>query len=111
MNKNAKTEKIRQLNDQLRQTFAGGQIVVTRGIASLSELDRAAVLKAVSEFSKFDEDCDPYQQHDCGAVEVARQTVFWKIDYYDLDMQFLSPDPSDPEVTKRVLTIMLASEY
>jgi hypothetical protein len=32
-------------------------------------------------------------------------------DYYDLDLTMHSPDAADPEVTARVLTVLLGSEY
>ena len=46
-----------------------------------------------------------------GSIQLGENTIFWKIDYYDLDLHMHSPDPSDPTVTARILTIMLAEEY
>jgi len=40
-----------------------------------------------------------------------RERVFWKLDYYDRDMQFASEDAANPAVTRRVLTLMLSDEY
>jgi hypothetical protein len=65
----------------------------------------------VQEFSDFNEGNDPHRERDFGAFMHHDQQIFWKIDAYDLDLQFGSPDPSDPAVTTRVLTILLASEY
>jgi hypothetical protein len=53
----------------------------------------------------------PYGEHDFGSFEIAGEKVFWKIDYYDLSLEFGSNDSADPAQTKRVLTILLAEEY
>jgi Protein of unknown function (DUF3768) len=37
--------------------------------------------------------------------------VFWKLDYYDRQMEFASDDAANPAITRRVLTIMLSDEY
>jgi hypothetical protein len=37
--------------------------------------------------------------------------IFWKFDYYDLDLQMASLDPANPDITARILTIMLEDEY
>ena len=54
---------------------------------------------------------DPHEEHDFGAFEVDGNKIFFKIDYYDKTLTYYSPDPSDPSVTERVITIMLAEEY
>jgi hypothetical protein len=54
---------------------------------------------------------DPHREHDFGNFEVAGWKFFWKIDYYDANVEFGSEDPADPKITTRVLTIMLATEY
>jgi len=69
------------------------------------------MLEAVAKFNPFDGNNDPYGEHDFGALEVEGERLFWKIDYYDRNLSAHSPDPADPSVTTRVLTIMLAQEY
>ena len=111
-NKAEKIIRIRQLNDELRTgKCLNGQIVITSGIAALGDAFKMEVAKAVSEFEAFTLDNDPHQEHDFGSIEVQGHKVFFKIDYYDLDLEMHSPDASDPSVTARVLTIMLAEEY
>jgi len=105
------TERVRALNDQLRTTGQGGQLVVTRGIAALDLPAKAAIFAAVQTYDRFAPDNDPYGEHDFGALEVAGESVMFKIDYYNRAMAGHSPDAANPAVTTRVLTIMLAGEY
>ena len=111
---------IRNLNDRFRQTFTGGAVVITAGIAALDEATRQRIFAAVQSFDAFDEDSEPWHEHDFGAVEVAGclpgsartcERVFFKLEYYDLTQAMHSEDPADPAKTERVMTIMLASEY
>ena len=102
-------EKIRAINDTARHTFEGCRVVLTAGVQQLGCLPK--VLNAVRSFSSFDENNDPHWEHDFGSLRMNDQTVFWKFDYCDVDLQMASPDPADPTVTVRVMTIMLAEEY
>jgi hypothetical protein len=52
-----------------------------------------------------------YDEHDFGAFEAAGRKMFFKIDHYNKRLNMHSPDPSDPLLTGRVITIMLAEEY
>jgi hypothetical protein len=103
--------RIRELNDSLRRTLSGGEVFFTRGIDALPIYERAFILDRVCAFDDFTPDNDPHGEHDCGSFEHGGKTIFWKIDYYDLSLENGSPDPSDPALTRRVLTIMLAEEY
>ena len=107
----AKTDKIRELNDQLRQNFAGGTAVMTPGIAALGAEAVARIVKTVAVFDDFCHANDPHEEHDFGAFDADGQRVLFKIDYFDESLSYHSPDPADPSVTKRVITIMLAEEY
>ncbi len=104
-------QSIALLNDQARTTLTNCKLIITRGIDSLGEEAVGFILNLVRRFDDFSERNDPFGEHDFGAIEYEGNTVFWKIDYYDLDLMNHSPDPSDPHVTRRVLTIMLGEEY
>ena len=103
--------RIRDLNDAFRRTFVGGSVVITAGVEALPSNQRGTILAKVRALDAFTEDNDPHEEHDFGVVEHGGLRCFWKIDYYDREMEMLSPDPADPSVTTRVLTIMLADEY
>ena len=103
--------KIALLNDAFRRTFAGGKVTMTAGVYALPDMVKAAALQKAATFDEFNEDNDPYGEHDFGSFELCGRKFFWKIEYYDRDMQYGSADPSDPTKTTRVMTVMLASEY
>ena len=107
----SKTDLIRSLNDAFRRTFVGGAVMVTQGVEAMPLDQRRSLLQKVRSFDAFGEDNDPHGEHDFGAVDEAGERFFWKIDYYDRKTEFGSPDPADPAVTTRVLTIMRADEY
>jgi hypothetical protein len=102
---------IRALNDRFRQSLRGGMLVMTAGVIALGQERELKILEAVAGFDSFDEDNDPYGEHDFGALEVEGERLFFKIDYFDQSLSAHSPDPADETATKRVLTIMLAEEY
>lgn len=111
MNIKDHTRRIRELNDQFRRTGDGGRQLITPGIMELGMRALMEIHQLVVDYDDFSADNDPYGEHDFGALTFQGEKVFWKIDYYDATLAAGSPDPADPEVTMRVLTIMLANEY
>jgi hypothetical protein len=106
-----KTARIRALNDEMRQRLIGGMAVMTPGIAALGQEAVARIIKTIEVYDDFCHANDPHEEHDFGAFDADGKRIFFKIDYFDETMTVHSPDPSDPKVTKRVITIMLAEEY
>jgi hypothetical protein len=104
-------DRVRQLNDTLRQHLIGGLAVITPGVAALGAAAVERIVTTISVFDNFCQENDPYSEHDFGSFEAEGEIVFFKIDYYNRNMTAHSPDPSDPSVTERVITIMLAKEY
>jgi hypothetical protein len=105
------TNRIRVLNDELRRNLPAGHAVMTAGIAALGAEAVARIVKTVEVFDDFCHANDPHQEHDFGSFEADGRVIFFKIDYFDKDLTYHSPDPADPSVTERVITIMLAEEY
>ena len=106
-----KSARICALNDQLRRFGRGGRVMMTSGIEALGAAGIARIMAAVAAFDAFTGDNDPWGEHDCAILTVNGRRVLFKIDPYDRNLAHHSPDPSDPNVTERVLTVMLASEY
>jgi len=102
---------VRRLNDHLRRYWLGGRVMITTGVSALGPAFLEAALAAVAAFDRFDRDDDPHGEHDFGALTVGGVRLMWKIDYYDASITGGSPDPADPSVTARVLTLMLAQEW
>src|SRR6266404_7476859 len=91
---NQGSTRICALNDELRRFGRGGRIMMTPGIQALGAEGVARVLAAVAAFDAFTGDKDPYGEHDCAILAVDGIRVMFKIDYYDRDLAYHSPDPS-----------------
>jgi hypothetical protein len=100
-----RSEKIASSNDEYRKKRQG--FMVTRGVSVLPDI--TTVLLLVQDFNKFSKDNDPYSEHDFGSFVCFGRKLFWKIDYYDSNLEYWA----DPLSSKchRVLTVILAEEY
>lgn len=106
--------KIAELNDKLRRNiFNPGKdkVILTQGVSNLPFDEQLRILIKVKLFDNFNEGNDPYKEHDFGMIEHSDLKYFFKLDYYDPSMEYASDDPSNPDITTRVLTIMRADEY
>jgi hypothetical protein len=88
-----------------------GRVVATRGVADRGVAFTSAVLAAVKAFTAFDAENDPCGHHDFGVVTVEGVAVWFKIDLYDAAYEYAAENPTDPNATRRVLTVLLPDEY
>lgn len=107
------TARMRDLNDQLRKHPYGGhgRVVITAGVNAYGPEFVASALKEIAAFDAFTADNDPHGEHDFGIVTALGSKLFFKVDYYNLDLSGGSEDPSDPAQTTRVMTVMWPNEY
>jgi hypothetical protein len=102
-----RTDTIRALNDAARATFTGCLVLLTDAFEALPLTTRAQVLKKVREYDDFDDTRFP--EHRVGYLDHEGEVYIFEIIYRDLTLQTHSPDPANPRVTRRVLTIGIAS--
>src|SRR5664279_4059082 len=93
-----RTQRIRELNDELRQHLLGGHAVMTPGVAALGQQAVERIVQTISVFDDFCHANDPHEEHDFGSFKAEGRTIFFKIDYFDKSLTHHSPDPSDPSV-------------
>jgi hypothetical protein len=93
--------RIVELNDQLRTTFRGGRVQMTPSVYELDARLRGRALYLLTRYNGFDEDSD----HDHGVFIFGGYSFEWLVEYRGKDGTGVSPDPADPEVTFRVLTV------
>ena len=84
---------------------------MTPGVSALGQQAVERIVKTIAVYDDFCHANDPHEEHDFGSFEAEGKTIFFKIDYYDRSLSMHSPDPSDPTITERVITIMRAEEY
>ena len=75
-------------------------LAMTSGVAALGEEVMAQALLKVRQFDQFNEDNNPWGEHDFGAFGIAGERFFFKID-----------DHGMVDGYRLVLTIMLDYEY
>jgi hypothetical protein len=85
--------------------------IMTPGIAALGKEAVDRIIKTITVFDDFHHAVAIDDEHDFGSFEAEGHTIFFKIDYFDRSLNYYSPDPTDPAVTVRVITVMLADEY
>lgn len=65
-----RSRQIRELNDAFRTTLTGRIVLLSAGIIANGAAFQAALLDAVRGYDDFDEDCDPWQEHDFGMITI-----------------------------------------
>ena len=82
-----RTQRIRALNDELRQDLGCGIAVMTPGIAALGQEAVERIVKTIAVFDDFCHANDPHEEHDFGSFEADGHTIFFKIEYFRLRPQ------------------------
>jgi len=105
MNQEKSFREMARRNDIAQQL--GLNVVLSSKAAELPDIEE--LLYTVRSLNRFTQKDDPYGWHDLGYFDWRGQRVLWKIDYFDELLEHFEEPLSDK--CKRVVTVMLASEY
>ena len=100
---------IRKLNDRFRMQRRGGFYRLSGRVFALAHQPYEEVQNAIRSYDGFDHN-NPLDKHDCGTIELHGETYVWEIVYFGKGGCGESPDPCNPAVTMRCMTISLRSE-
>lgn len=93
-------------NDAARKALGVGcEFIQTAGVNALPMEEQSALREKVEKFNDFNEDNDPYGEHDFGKIVQNAVDYFWKIDDYGEDYK------ANGAQHRLVLTLMQAREY
>ncbi len=73
------------LNDTFRKSWK--DVVFTSNVLTRVQ-HHLALAQEIQDFSEFNEDNDPYEEHDFGSLELEGEHILWKIDYYDQSLSY-----------------------
>lgn len=113
-------DAIAQQNDEFWMSFGApngipGRVVMTQGVSDLGMASRLRMHQAIVAYDGFTEDNDPDAHHDFGEITIdvdgAPVRIWFKLDLYDLRYETGSEQPDDPQLTRRVMTLLMPSEY
>jgi len=99
-------EIIAALNDQLRTTFRGGRVQMTRNVYDLDDRLRGRALSVLARYDTF----DPESEHDSGVFIFAGFAFEWRIEYRGAEGCGQSSDPANAAKTFRVLTLSAVAD-
>lgn len=108
--------RIAALNDRVRQGLdPRARVVITAAcVAALSEDGPSAMLQTQAALLMAIDRCefapDERDERRRGEVMFRGRPIRFAIDYYDRSLEWGSEDPADPDVTTRVMTIMLPQD-
>jgi Protein of unknown function (DUF3768) len=70
---------IREANDAFRNSFRGGDVVLTASVADLPDMVKTSALLLVAEYDDFNEDNDPFEDHAYGSFNHCNREFFFAI--------------------------------